>query len=134
MIPLSLMVIEILIFFNINLDLLGFSYEKKSYFDTPKEFFKVNFKNIKVVNISNHKEIIGPTYYSLLIIKCPKFILEQFQGGFGMVKKGVLLKKKNILVAVKDNNIILDFKFNARLRDFSLACALENDMKSYKEL
>lgn len=41
-------------------------------------------------------------------------MLEKFQDGFDVVNKGVLLEK-NILIVVNDNNITLDFKFNARL-------------------
>jgi len=72
-----------------------------------KECFGANFKDIEVVEISSHKKINGPTYCSLSIIKCPKLMFEEFQGGFNADKKSVLQKKNN-LVVVKDDNIILN--------------------------
>jgi hypothetical protein len=42
-----------------------------------------------------HKEINGPIYYSLPIIKCPKSTLQEFQDGIGVVNEGVLSKKKH---------------------------------------
>jgi hypothetical protein len=35
-------------------------------------------------------------------------MLEESQGGFGVVKKGVL-SQQNILIVVQDNNVMLDF-------------------------
>jgi hypothetical protein len=48
--------------------------------------------------------------------KCPKSMLEEFHGNYGV--------------------IMLDFKFNAWLLDFNLACALKNEKKktSFEEL
>jgi len=79
-----------------------------------------------------HKEINGPIYYSLPIIKCPKSTLQEFQDGIGVVNEGVL-SKENILIVVKDKNIMLDSKLNAWLGDFGLTC-VENEKISYEEL
>jgi hypothetical protein len=48
----------------------------------------------------------------LPIIKCPKSTLQEFQDGIGVVNEGVL-SKENILIVVKDKNIMLDSKLNA---------------------
>ena len=52
-------------------------------------------------------------------------MLEEFQGGFGVVNKDVL-PEEIILIIVNDNNIILDFKFNAKLWDFDIVCVVKN--------
>jgi hypothetical protein len=64
--------------FYINKDLQGSHDESKELFDTLKEFFRATLKDIKVVEIYSKKETNEPTYYFLLIIKCPKLALEEF--------------------------------------------------------
>ena len=49
-----------------------------------------------------------PTYCLLPTIKCANLMLEESQCGFGVVNKGVL-SEQNILIFVKDNNVMLDF-------------------------
>jgi len=48
------------------------------------------------------------------ITKCSKLMLEEFHGNYGV--------------------LMLDFKFNAWLLDFNLACALKNEKKKTDHL
>ena len=53
-------------------------------------------------------------------------MLEEFQGSFGVVNKNVLLKN-NILVVINENNVMLDFEFNTRLRNLCLPHVVKNE-------